>query len=89
MERSDPKAEDRRTKITDSSRQGSKGYREWARDLHHITQHQARAGGGTGDCAALTTARQHLYRGLAGYETHQGHPNAIEFRLQGMGDGGG
>ena len=89
MERSDTKPEKRRTLRTDSIRWGSKGDVEWARDSHRITQHQVRAGRGAGDCATRTTERSYWDQGLAGYKTCRGHPHVIEFRLQGMGDGGG
>ena len=45
--------------------------------------------GGGVDCSTRTTARQHWDRSLAGDETHERNPHAIEFGLQGMGNGGG
>ena len=57
--------------------------------MHCNTQHQVRAGRGAGDGATRLTARKHWDWGLAGDKTHRRHPHVTEYRLQGMGDGGG
>ena len=85
---SDPRQEEIRTRRTESSQRGPKGYDGGMWNSHRNTQHPVRAIRGAVDGATRLTTGQHRDRGPAGDETHQRHSHLTELRLHGMGDGG-